>query len=164
MAKRRIHGKPRSSNAEVFLGPASLFRRSGAGQALAFQGPRLPTGRRPQPTTPAGWRREIRLAFDDALEAVAFMDPRDQKQGADVLFHLAPHVAVKFRGAPARSRSRAVKGALASYIASQSTAARALRHPYIAFAFCYLAAHLALGLVEESEVTRVMDYLEGDGP
>ena len=34
-----------------------------------------------------------------------------------------------------------------------------LRDPLAAFAFCYLAAHVGLDIVTESEVERVMDFV-----
>jgi hypothetical protein len=73
------------------------------------------------------------------------------------LFHLAPHVAIKFRGLPESRREAAAEAALATYVASNGDPA--LADPRLAFALCYLAGHLGLDLVEEHTVERVMARL-----
>jgi hypothetical protein len=113
---------------------------------------------RPLPRSTAGWEKEILIAFADAA-GNPFVDPTRPPEGAEVLFHLGPHVAIKYRGAPEKSRKRVVKAALASFVASQDTAANALRVPIVAFAFTYMAAHFALELVSDRLVNRVMDTI-----
>ena len=34
--------------------------------------------------------------------------------------------------------------------------------PQISFAFCYLASHFGLGILDESIITDVMDYVENN--
>lgn len=105
---------------------------------------------------------EIARAYVDAAEAVPFgifttgAPLREQD-----LFHLAPHVFLKFRRLPEGRRKAIVEGALASYVATTSSgtaAAEAVkRSPLLAFAFCYLASHLVAGLLDEESVERTMD-------
>ena len=118
-----------------------------------------PAGR-PVPRGVAAWKREILEAYADARSAVPLMSRRDQAAGERVLFHLAPHVAMKFRGTPERERNRVVKAALASYVASQRTASAELKNPLVAFAFTYCAANFALDMIAADEVERLMDAVE----
>ena len=76
------------------------------------------------------------------------------------LFHLAPRVALKFRGLPLSQIDTATEAALSSYIASQELAGSTFDDPYLAFAFCYLASHFGLGLISEECIEAVMAFLE----
>jgi len=84
-----------------------------------------------------------------------------QHFGEQELFHLAPAVALKFRGLPIRGAAlkRATEAALSSYVANLQEQGSALADPRLAFAFCYLASHYGLGLVEVSEVESMMEFL-----
>ena len=78
------------------------------------------------------------------------------------LFRLAPAVCLKFRGIGATKRAvkRATDAALASYVAMTSRTPKSLASPEMAFAFCYVAAHLGLDLVGEEEASELLDYIE----
>lgn len=108
------------------------------------------------------WLDEIARAYAAAAEAIPFGvfttgAPLAEKD----LFHLAPHICLKFRRLPEARRDQIVKGTLASYVATTSmrTAAAGVlrRSPLLAFAFCYLAAHFVAGLLDEESAARTMD-------
>ena len=115
---------------------------------------------------------EIRAAYEDARETIPFGPTVGRKFGEQELFHLAPAVALKFWGLPmgdARLK-RVTEAALASYVANMEGQSATLSDPRLAFAFCYLASHFGLGLVEnkhsrvEGERARDLDRLTfGDG-
>jgi hypothetical protein len=114
------------------------------------------------PQTSAEWSEEINAAYEDAREALPFTPLVGVKAGPRDLFHLAPHVAIKFRGLPDSKRAAAVEAALTTYVASEGSAP--LRNPRLAFALCYLASHFGLNLVSEQTVDEVMDHLMANGP
>lgn len=116
---------------------------------------------KPAPETTTGWAEEIAAAYRDAREALPFMPFVGVLPRARDLFHLAPHVAIKFRGLPESQRQLAVEAALSTYVASEDRAP-ALRDPYMAFALCYLASHYGLDLVTEEAVDQIMDHLLAD--
>jgi len=111
----------------------------------------------PVPHTAAGWVEEIAAAYEDAGDALPFTPLVGVAAGARELFHLAPHVAIKFRGLPEDKRQVAVEAALSTYVASERSAP--LRNPRLAFALCYLASHFGLELVSQETVDEVMDHL-----
>ncbi len=73
-----------------------------------------------------------------------------QSFGEEELFQLGPATALKWRSLARRGATlqRATEAALASYMANLETQGSALSDPRLAFAFCYLASHYGLGLVE----------------
>ena len=98
------------------------------------------------PASPGEWLREIARAYLDAKEAQPFGKIRGEPIAESDLFHLAPHVFLKFRGLrpSQRRRTEIVERALASYVLTMDEGAgRAeLRDSLqLSFAFCYLAAH-----------------------
>jgi hypothetical protein len=110
---------------------------------------------------PEEWLEEIRLAYADAREAIPFGQVVGQRFGERELFHLAPVVALKFRGLPRRANlNRATEAALSSYVANLGTERAVLSDPRLAFSFCYLVSHYELGLVDMAAVESVMDFLE----
>ena len=109
------------------------------------------------PRTPAEWIEEISAAYEDALEALPFAPLVGAKAGPSDLFHLAPHVAIKFRGLPESKRPVALEAALSTYVGSEGSTA--LTEPRLAFALCYLASHFGLDLVSEETANNVMDRL-----
>lgn len=119
----------------------------------------------PLPRTPAGWLREIRLAIADAAEATPF-GPLVGTEITDAnLFHLAPVVCLKFRGRKLKGREadRVIKVALANYVANSDP--DGIDHgldqrPKMAFTLCYVAAHLALDLIDEQEAEAILTYCE----
>jgi hypothetical protein len=49
---------------------------------------------------------------------------------------------------------------LSSYVANLEDQESVLSEPRLAFAFCYLASHYGLGLVDMAAVESVMEFLE----
>ena len=121
--------------------------------------------KRPIPTTTTGWLAEIMAAIDDARETKPF----GQLIGVPItdanLFHLAPLVCLKFRGRRlvGREADRVTKTALANYVVNSDP--EGIDHgleakPLLAFALCYVTAHLALGLVDERQTEAILDLCE----
>jgi len=115
---------------------------------------------RPIPKTPKAWLTEIAAAYHDAHETLPFMPLVDVEPNEADLFHLAPHVAIKFRGLPRSRTKAAVDAALSSYVATKDHVPGAFNNPYLSFAFCYLASHFGLGLIKHEEVDDVMTFIE----
>jgi hypothetical protein len=121
--------------------------------------------KRPLPRTPAQWFKEIKLAIADAAEAAPFGPLVGTEITAANLFHLAPVVCLKFRGRKLKGREadRVTKVALANYIANSDP--QGIDHgleqrPLMAFTLCYVAAHLALHLVDEEKAEAILTYCE----
>jgi hypothetical protein len=112
------------------------------------------------PQLPAEWLHEIDDAYKDARETLPFMPLVGVLPSENKLFHLAPRVAVKFRGLPPSRIDAATEAALSSYVTSQELAGSAFDDPYLAFAFCYLASHFGLSLISEECIEEVMAFLE----
>jgi hypothetical protein len=108
---------------------------------------------------------EIRLAIKDAREIdpfgrVIFRPPPDAK-----LFHLAPLICLKFRGRKLEGREadRVTEVALANYVVNSDP--EGVDHgleskPMLAFARCYVTAHLALDLVNEENAKAILNFCE----
>lgn len=122
--------------------------------------------KRNQPTTPTEWLEEIRLAIADAREAEPFGDLIGQPIGDANLFHLAPHVCMKFRGLDHRDeklREKVTKGALANYIANsdlEESAHGLESRPLMAFALCYITAHYVNSMIDEEQASAALDYCD----
>lgn len=116
----------------------------------------------PLPASLEAWLVEIAAAYQDAREAIPFGPAAGEPFGETELFHLAPTVALKLRGLPrsARKLARATEAALASYIATRDGNPEVFESPHLSFAFCYLASHHGLGLLDEAQTEEVMDYVE----
>jgi hypothetical protein len=115
--------------------------------------------------TPDGWLLEIRLAIKDAREAKPFGLHIGQPITDAKLFHLAPLVCLKFRGRKltGREADRVTKVALANFVANSDT--EGVDHgleakPLLAFALCYVAAHLALDLGNERDAEAILNFCE----
>lgn len=136
-----------------------MTERRRARRSPASQGRRDARGRG-VPRNREDWLREIAAAYRDAREAIPFGDALGEPFGEDELFHLAPLVAIKFRGLPrsARRVRQATDAALASYVANLARHRPALEHPHLAFAFCYLASHHGLGLLGAADADTPMEY------
>ena len=119
----------------------------------------------PLPRTPAQWLKEIRLAIADAREAEPF-GPLVGTEITDAnLFHLAPLVSLKFRGRKwtGADAERVREVALANYIANSDPEGidhGFERRPMMAFTLCYVAAHLALDLLDEAQAEAILIYCE----
>ena len=106
--------------------------------------------------TPEGWLLEIRLAFS-TLTGERITDAN--------LFHLAPLVCLTFRGRKltGREADRVTKVALANFVANSDP--EGVDHgleakPLLAFALCYVTAHLALDLVDEQAAEAILNHCE----
>jgi hypothetical protein len=121
--------------------------------------------KRPLPRNPAQWLKEIRLAIADAADAEPFGRAIGEPITDTNLFQLAPLVCLKFRGRKLKGREadRVTKVALANYVVN--TDPEGIDHsleqkPMMAFALCYVAAHLALDLVDEQQAEAILTYCE----
>jgi len=115
------------------------------------------------PKSKLEWIAEIAEAYRDAEEAIPFGPITGQLIEEKDLFHLAPAVCLKFRGIKSTKRNlkKATDGALSSYVASKDLVGPILDDSHVSFAFCYLASHFALDLVDEMEINDIMEYIEG---
>jgi len=118
-------------------------------------------GPRNLPETMDAWLQEIADAYGDAIDAIPFAAMAGLDLGRDEVFHLAPHVCIKFRGLERTQAiiTKATEAALSSYIATKAQDEHTLQSPHRAFAFCYVGSHLGLDLMEEPEASNLMDYL-----
>ena len=119
----------------------------------------------PLPRTPGQWLTEIKLAIADASEAEVFGPLVGAKVTGANLFHLAPLLCLKFRGRKLKGdeAERVTKVALANYIANTDPEGidHGLKHwPLMAFALCYVSAHLALDLLDERQAEAILTYCE----
>lgn len=121
--------------------------------------------KRPLPRTPDNWLKEIRLAIADAAEAKPFGRLIGEPITDANLFHLAPLVCLKFRGQKLKGpeAERVTKVALANYVANSDP--DGIDHgleqrPMMAFTLCYVAAHLALDLLDEQEAEAILNHCE----
>lgn len=117
------------------------------------------------PRTPAGWLKEIKLAIQDALGAEPSAKLAEQRLNTANLFHLAPVVCLKFRGRKLKGpeADRVTRVALANFVVNSDP--DGIDHglatkPLLAFALCYVAAHLALDLVDEHGAETILNYCE----
>ena len=122
--------------------------------------------KRDQPTTPAEWLDEIRLAIADARKTKPFGWLTGQRITDANLFHLAPLVCLKFRGLNYRDedlRRKVTEGALANYVANSDP--DGIDHgleskSLLASAVCYVTAHYVLDLIDEQEAEAVLGYCD----
>jgi hypothetical protein len=115
--------------------------------------------------TPEGWLLEIRLAIKDARETEPFSTLTGERITDANLFHLAPLVCLKFRGRKliGREADRVTETALANYVVNSDP--EDIDHglqakPLLAFAVCYVTAHLALDLIDEQHAEAILNYCE----
>ncbi len=121
--------------------------------------------RRPLPNTPAEWLAEIKLAIVDAKKTKPFGLLTGCRITDADLFHLAPLVALKFRGRELRGpeAERVTEIALTNYVVNSDP--DGIDHglkdrPMLAFALCYVSAHLALDLLDERPADAILTYCE----
>jgi hypothetical protein len=119
------------------------------------------TSMRPLPKSSKGWMKEIADAYLNARGVNSWSLVTGMHVPDDNLFHLAPSACLKFRGfkLSGRKLKTATEAALASYIATKDQEPDVMSLPHIAFAFCYLAAHFGLDIVEGAKVEKLMDYV-----
>ena len=115
--------------------------------------------------TPEGWLLEIGLAIKEAREIEQFSTLTGERITDANLFNLAPLVCLKFRGKKlvGREANRVTETALANYVVNSDT--DGVDHglesnPLLAFAVCYVTAHLALDLVDEKRAEAILNYCE----
>ena len=114
------------------------------------------------PQTKSEWIEEIAEAYRDAEEAIPFGKFVGKNIEEKDFFHMAPAICLKFRGIK-RTKAKLEKtteAALSSYVATKDSIEHILDDHHISFAFCYLASHFALDLVDEQEVNEIMEYIE----
>ena len=128
---------------------------------------------RPLPESPDQWLAEIRLAWKDSRETKSFAHMTGTNVADADLFHLAPLVCLKFRGreSTGKEADKVTKGALANYVVNTGPDASVqglASNPKMAFALCYVSAHLVLELVDEETASEILDFCEermaGDVP
>lgn len=114
------------------------------------------------PESPEAWLEEIARAYLDALETLPFGKLVGQKIEPKDLFHLGPPVCLKFRGVKRSKKNlkRATEAALSSYVATKEIVGDLFDIPQMSFAFCYLASHFGLELIEENLSTEILDFVE----
>lgn len=114
------------------------------------------------PESPEAWLEEIARAYLDALETLPFGKLVGQKIEPKDLFHLGPPVCLKFRGVKSSKKNlkRATEAALSSYVATKEIVGDLFDIPQMSFAFCYLASHFGLELIEENLSTEILDFVE----
>ena len=120
---------------------------------------------RPLPRTPAAWFEEIQDAIADTRKIGFFWKLLGHRVKNVDLFHHAPLVCLKFRGRKLRGpeAKRVTETALANYVANTSRKEfdhRLERKPILAFALCYVAAHLTLDLLNEQDAEAILNYCE----
>ena len=119
----------------------------------------------PLPETPPDWLAEIRLAIADARKTKPFGWMMLHRITDANLFHLAPLVSLKFRGRELRGAEakQVTETALANYVANSDPDGvdhGLEQRPLLAFVLCYVAAHLALDLVDEQQAEAILIYCE----
>ena len=113
------------------------------------------------PITAEEWLQEIGLAIADARKTKPFGILVGRLIIDANLFHLAPLVALKFRGRRTRGAEadKVTETALANYVVNSEQHGLETR-PLLAFVLCYVGAHLALDLLDEREAEAILTYCE----
>lgn len=114
------------------------------------------------PKTPEAWLEEIAKAYLDAIETMRFGALTGDKIEESEFFHLAPALCLKFRGIKTTEDNlkKATDAALSSFVATKDSVGNLFETPQMAFAFCYLASHFGLELVDTNTLSEVMGYIE----
>ena len=114
------------------------------------------------PKTPDAWLEEIAKAYIDSLETIPFGGLTGDKIEESELFHLAPSLCLKFRGIKTTEDNlkMATDAALSSFVATEDSVDNLFEISQMAFAFCYLASHFGLDLVDNDALSEAMGYIE----
>ncbi len=114
------------------------------------------------PKTPEAWLEEIAKAYLDALETMQFGELTENKIEEREFFHLAPSLCLNFRGIKTTEDNlkMATDAALSSFVATKDSVDNLFGIPQMAFAFCYLASHFGLDLVDKNTLSEAMGYIE----
>ena len=114
------------------------------------------------PASAEKWLTEIAEAYKDAEEAIPFGPAAGVNFTENELFQLAPSVCIKFRGLK-RSKNnvkKATEAALSSYVATEDLPNGITATPCMSFAFCYIASHYGLELIDEKEADELLQYID----
>lgn len=116
------------------------------------------------PNSPEAWLKEIATAYLGALETAQFGKLTGNKIDKNDLFHLGPAVCLKSRGInnTEKNLKKATDAALSSYVATEEVVGDLFKIPQMSFAYCYLASHFGLDLLDESSLSEVMNYIENN--
>ena len=116
----------------------------------------------PKPSRLEEWLNEIALAYRDACETIPFGELVGRTVREKDLFHFSPFICLKFRGLKESEPNlkRATEAALSSYVASEGVSGDLFSVPQMTFALCYVASHRGLGLLNEEESSRIIDYVD----
>jgi len=109
------------------------------------------------------WVADIAFAYRDAAEAIPFGPAVGAELTEKELFHLAPLVCLKRRDIKrTRKNQKAVtEAALSTYVANMEEGhGVALSNSIMVFSLCYIASHCALGLVDETDSERILQFIE----
>ena len=114
------------------------------------------------PCSSEAWLAEIAKAYLDAIETLPFGESVGQEIEPKDLFHLGPPICLKFRGIKSSKKNlkKATDAALSSYVATKEIVGDLFDIPQMSFAFCYLASHFGLELIEENLSTKILDFVE----
>ena len=117
----------------------------------------------PLPKTPAEWLHEIVCAMADAQKFKPAHDSGRQKGIEHSTCNLAAVACLKFRGR--RSRGNEIIGVLLdvieAYLENTDPDRNGLQgSPFRSFAFCYLAAHRSLGLLDGPQADAIFKFCD----
>ena len=107
------------------------------------------------------WLIEIARAYLDASKSKSAGTLSGNNLDENDLYHFAPALCLKFRGIKKNEQltKKVTEAALLSYAATEDTAGAIFTIPQLSFAFCYLAAHFELDIIEENSIIEIMDFL-----
>ncbi len=113
------------------------------------------------PSNPKEWLQEISLAITDARKTKRFGTLMGRLITNANLFHLAPLIALKFRGRRTRGAEadKVIETAPANYVVNSEQHGLESR-PMLAFVLCYVGAHLAVDMLDEHEAEAILNYCE----
>ena len=114
------------------------------------------------PASAKEWLTEIAEAYKDAEEAIPFGPAAGVKLTENELFHIAPSVCIKYRGLNRSNNNikKATEAALSSYVATEELPNGITATPCMSFAFCYIASHYGLELIDEKEADELLQYID----
>lgn len=116
----------------------------------------------PIPVSPQSWLKEIAKAYLDAIEILPFGKLTGQRIDRKNLYQLGPAICIKFRGVrnSKDNLKKATDAALYSFVASEKLVGKLFDTAQVSFAFCYLASHYGLGILDEKTLDKNFDYIE----
>ena len=113
-------------------------------------------------SSPQDWLKEIAQAYSDASETLLVGKLTGTKIKQEDLYQLSPAICLKFRGIEESEENlkKATDAALSSYVATKDNVGGLFDIPQITFAFCYLASHFGLDLIDETTISEIMEVVE----